>query len=264
MLSMISSRKKAVIAAGVVMGLGASVLVMPVVLRPSHAAVAVFDAENIAKAIEMVAHTLNIQNLNLDQLILQKINMKHLPDETKEKLDQNDKEAKQGITWADTSNAAQNAEILKKMGLSPSILNKTTTPADILKNQMGDLGKIFKQGEVPIMHEMAQNNAKALDASFVDAATAARGVQKSDDAISKSVDEAVKAAASAEGDMQVQQSLVALSAANVRATENSNRLLAQLVATQSQKGYADNLEKAAVEQLEEVSRQKLTEWVKNW
>ena len=91
MLSMISSRKKAVIAAGVVMGVGASVLVMPVVLRPSHAAVAVFDAENIAKAIEMVAHTLNIQNLNLDQLILQKINMKHLPDETKEKLDQNDK-----------------------------------------------------------------------------------------------------------------------------------------------------------------------------
>ena len=89
-------------------------------------------------------------------------------------------------------------------------------------------------------------------------------VQKSDDAISKSVDEAVKAAANAEGDMQVQQSLVALSAANVRATENSNRLLAQLVATQSQKGYADNLEKAAVEQLEEVSRQKLTEWVKNW
>ena len=111
---------------------------------------------------------------------------------------------------------------------------------------------------------MAQNNAKALDASFVDAATAAQGIQKSDDAISKSVDEAVKAAANAEGDMQVQQSLVALSAANVRATENSNRLLAQLVATQSQKGYADNLEKAAVEQLEEVSRQKLTEWVKNW
>ena len=252
MLSMINNRKKAVIAAGVVMGLGASVLVMPAVLRPSHAAVAVFDAENIAKAIEMVAHT------------LQKINMKQLPDETKEKLDQHDQEAKKGRDWANSSNATENADILKKMGLSPSILNKTTTPVDILKNQMGDLGKIFKQGEVPVMHEMAQNNAKALDASFVDAATAAQGIQKSDDAISKSVDEAVKAAANAEGDMQVQQSLVALSAANVRATENSNRLLAQLVATQSQKGYADNLEKAAVEQLEEVSRQKLTEWVKNW
>ena len=125
MLSMINNRKKAVIAAGVVMGLGASVLVMPAVLRPSHAAVAVFDAENIAKAIEMVAHTLNIQNLNLDQLILQKINMKQLPDETKEKLDQHDQEAKKGRDWANSSNATENADILKKMGLSPSILNKT-------------------------------------------------------------------------------------------------------------------------------------------
>ena len=134
MLSMISNRKKAVIAAGVVMGLGASVLVMPVVLRPSHAAVAVFDAENIAKAIEMVTHTLNIQNLNLDQLLLQKINMHHLPDAIKEKLGEYDREAQKDRDWASSSNASQNAEILKEMGLSPSILNKTTTPADILKN----------------------------------------------------------------------------------------------------------------------------------
>ena len=263
MLTMMSSRKKIAVAAGIVMGIGSSILVMPAVLRPGHAAVAVFDAENIAKAIEMVTNTLNIQNLNLDQLSLQKINMKHLPDETTAQIDEQQKEADQ---WAGGTGAYANrsADLLKKMGLWPSILNTSSTPESILKSQMGYVQTIFKSGEIPVMHEMAENNAKSMDASYVDAATTAQNIQKSDSAISKSVDEAVKAAASAEGDMQVQQSLVALSAANVRATENSNHLLAQLVATQSQKGYADNLEKAAIEQLEEVSRKNLSNWVKNW
>lgn len=257
------TKKKAGIAAGLVMGAAASLLAMPVFLHPGHAAVAVFDAENIAKAVEMVTNTLNIQKLNLDQLILQKINMKHLPEAVKERIEHS-QEQSDDLAWANGSHANRDAELLKKMGITPSILNTSTTPESILKSQMGDLNSIFKTGSIPVMHEMAQNNAKSLDASFTDAATSAQNIQKADDAISQSVDLAVQAAANAEGDMQVQQSLVALSAANVRSTENGNRLLAQLVATQAQKGYAENIEKAAVEQLEEVSRQKLAEWVKNW
>ena len=263
MMSIKTSRRKAAIAAGILMGIGASAAVMPTAAQPGYAAVAVFDAENIAKAIELVTNTLNIQNLNLEQLVLQKINMQHLPDVTKEKLEQSKKDADYWA-WTNGSHSNRDASILKQMGIWPSILNPSTNPESILKEQMGSIPKIFTEGEVPMMHEMAQSNVRALDASFVDAAAAAQNIQRSDDSISKSVEEAVKAAANAEGDMQVQQSLVALSAANVRATENSNRLLAQLVATQSQKGYAENLEKAAVEQLETVSRQKLSEWVKNW
>lgn len=281
MMTLNLSRKKKAVIFGLVMGLGASFVAMPMVVKPTHANVATQDLENIAKTIEMIQQTINIYNTNAQQLILQTINMEKWPkgiqDKVKEQMEKSDDWA-----WVNNSNVTQTVETLKKIGEWPSILNQTTSPEDILKNQMGDLGAIWgdigifghtnadgtkvdsHKLNVPDTYEMAQKNTSALNSSFVAAANSAQAIQQADTALTQSVDEAVEAANNAEGDMQVQQALVAISAANVRATENGNKLLAQLVATQSQKGYAENLEKAATAQLEEVSKRKLEEWVSKW
>lgn len=256
--------KKAAIACGVILGVSASLIAMLPTSKSTKAAVAVFDAENVAKAVEIVTNTINIYNTAVDSLNLEKINMKHIDPNILGDIFKKQDDAKKTGTWLD-SHAERDIEILKEQGITPSILNKNTTPEQILMNEMGDVNEIFKMGAtIPEMHLMAQNNGKALDASYKSAATASQSVQASDAQIDASVKEALDAAANAEGDMQVQQSLVALSAANVRATENGNQLLAQLVATQAQTGYADNLERAAVEQLEESSRQKLRQWIEKW
>ena len=121
----------------------------------------------------------------------------------------------------------------------------------ILKNEIGDVSKIFKQGEIPTSYLSAQNSAKALDASYTDAAQTAQNIQRSDAMIAESVNQALSATTNAQGDMEVQQSLAAMQAANVQATQNGNQLLAQLLATQAQTGYVATYEKAITAQQEE-------------
>lgn len=256
-------KKKAAIIAGIMMGVSA---IMLPTAKTTQAAVAVFDAENIAKAVEIVTQTLNIYNNVAQQLGLQKINMAKLNTNIWGNIlnqQQKAQTASSDTGW-DGSHSDRDAEVLKSMGMTAGILNKTTTPEQILKNEIGDVSKIFKQGEIPTSYLSAQNSAKALDASYTDAAQTAQNIQRSDAMIAESVNQALSATTNAQGDMEIQQSLAAMQAANVQATQNGNQLLAQLLATQAQTGYAATYEKAITAQQEENSKQKLKDWISNW
>lgn len=261
-----TKKKKAAIAAGILMGVSASFIAMAPTARTTQAAVAVFDAQNVAKAVEIVTQTLNIYNNVAQQLGLQKINMAKLNTGVWGQIlnqQQKAQTAQSGTGW-DGSHSDRDAEVLKSLGMTAGILNKTTTPEQILKNEIGDVSKIFKKGEIPTSYLAAQNNARALDASFTDAAQTAQNMQRADAMLATSVNDALQATTNAQGDMEVQQSIAAMQAANVQATQNGNQLLAQILATQAQAGYARNMEKAITAQQEENSRQKLKEWISNW
>ncbi len=53
--------------------------------------------------------------------------------------------------------------------------------------------------------------------------------------------------------MQIEQANAAISAAQVQALQNSNELLANMLAVQAQKVYAENYERAALMQREKNS-----------
>ena len=61
--------------------------------------------------------------------------------------------------------------------------------------------------------------------------------------------------------MQIEQANVAISAAQVQALQNSNELLANMLAVQAQKAYAENYERAALMQREKNSAEEMKAWV---
>ena len=61
--------------------------------------------------------------------------------------------------------------------------------------------------------------------------------------------------------MQIEQANAAISAAQVQALQNSNELLANMLAVQAQKAYAENYERAALMQREKNSAEEMKAWV---
>jgi type IV secretion system protein TrbJ len=254
--------RKVAIGIGICMGVIVPLVAMVPSSRSANAAVAVYDAQNVAEAIQTVTNTLNILTNEQAQLALDILNSTSLDATKIISIFQKQQNAQGNILFGD---ASVDPEILAGAGKVPGILNRNTTPETVLMSKIGDISDIFNQKiSLEDVFQMTQMNTKALDATYKDAATMAQNVQTSDSALNSSVNEALEAANHAQGYMQVQQANAAINAAEVQSIQNGNQLLANILASKSQEAYANNYEKAATAQLEQNSKTRLSKWVNNF
>lgn len=230
-----------------------------VTLPAANAAVAVFDAENVAKAIETVTNTLNILNTATSQLSIEVANHLGLNKTTTDIILQKQQNAKQDILSGD---AVIDPEILAQSDKKAGILNRNSTPTSLLNQQIGMISDIYnKRISLDKIYEITQNHAKVMEATQKDAVTMAQNIQTSDEKISSSVNDAITAAYNAEGHMQVMQSNATINAAGVQSIQNGNQLLAQILAAETVDSYVKNYEKAIQAQMLANSQKELNEWV---
>ena len=146
-------------------------------------------------------------------------------------------------------------EVLEKMGKLPSILNRNSTPTAIMENEIGTIESVYNgDATVVDLYQRTMKNRKALDATYKAAAESAKNIQTADAKLSTTVNTAVDAANSAEGQKQVLQAQTSILAAQALATHNGNEALTNLVAMVAEEAYARNYEKAMTEKMEQDSR----------
>ena len=146
-------------------------------------------------------------------------------------------------------------DALEKMGKLPSILNRNSTPTAIMENEIGTIESVYNgDATVVDLYQRTMKNRKALDATYKAAAESAKNIQTADAKLSTTVNTAVDAANSAEGQKQVLQAQTSILAAQALATHNGNEALTNLVAMVAEEAYARNYEKAMTEKMEQDSR----------
>lgn len=248
-----------ILAAALSCGIVAPMGAMALVPQTSEAAVAVYDAQNVAEAIKIVTNTLNILKNEQAQLALDILNSTSLTPEKIIAILQKQTNAQGDILAGD---ATVDPSILAQHGKTPGILNRCTSVESVLQKKIGNINDIF-DGHVDLgnMWTISQGNITALDASYMDAARMAQNVQHADAKLRASVSEALEASNKAKGHMQVEQAGVAIQAAEVQSIQHSNELLANLLAMQAQKAYAENYEKAAIMQYEKNAADEMNAWV---
>ena len=146
-------------------------------------------------------------------------------------------------------------DALEKMGKLPSILNRNSTPTAIMENEIGTIESVYNgDATVVDLYQRTMKNRKAFDATYKAAAESAKNIQTADAKLSTTVNTAVDAANSAEGQKQVLQAQTSILAAQALATHNGNEALTNLVAMVAEEAYARNYEKAMTEKMEQDSR----------
>ena len=256
---MFKKNKKFIMATLFACGIAAPLSAMAFIPKASEAAVAVYDAQNVAEAIKMVTNTIEILKTGQAQLALDILNSTSLSPEKLISILQKRTNAQGDILSGD---ATFDPSILAKEGKDPGILNRCTSVEAILGKTIGNTQDIFDgRMDVGNMAIIGQRNIKALEASYQDAARMAQNVQHADSKLSAAVSEALKASNEAKGHMQIEQANTAISAAQVQTLQNSNELLANMLAVQAQKAYAENYERAALMQREKNSAEEMKAWV---
>lgn len=202
--------------------------------RSSEAAIAVYDAQNVAEAIKTAINTATILTETQKQLVLEILNTKRININTLASIFNEQKNADDDFLSGDAT-----------IGAIPGLLNKDTTVENVLINEIGSVQDVFDENKTLVdLYLDTQKNIKALEATYKDSVQAAENAGKSSEKLMTSVNEAVDTANNAEGQLQVQQAQIAVSTANFMETKNTNQLLSQLMASVIQKNYIANREKA--------------------
>lgn len=226
--------------------------------RSSEAAVAVYDAQNVAEAIKTAINTATILTETQKQLALEILNTKSLSMGTLTSIFNEQQKAGADFLSGD---ATLPVSVLKSQGKIPGLLNRDTTVENILLNEIGSVQDVFNENKTLVdLYMDTAKNAKALESTYKDSVTAAENAGKSSEKLMKSVNEAVNAANNAEGQLQVQQAQVAVSAANFMETQNTNQLLSQYMASEIQKNYVQNREKAMAHEHSKRSVDEFKKW----
>lgn len=255
-------RTKQAIAAGIGMGVLAAGIAMIPVSKDAGAAILVHDAQNIEEAIKTAIQTASILDNNQKQLALKILNSKKLDADILTDFLKSEQAAANQIQGP-LSDDAKAPSVLISQGKSAGMLNKHTTPDAVLQTGIGSITDIFTgRSDDSDPYKMSQRNTRALEATYTNAATAAQSSLSAGNMITGSVQEALEASNHAEGTLQVQQSAVAIAAANAQATHNGNVLLAHMLAAQVEEAYVKNYERAVTAKLEQDSRESFHEFMK--
>lgn len=210
--------------------------------REASAAVLVYDAANVEQAIKTAIQTASILTETQKQLALAILNIKSLNPQVLLNILQSQQNASQDFLSGDMRLPPS---VLRSSGKAVGILNANTTAVSILQNEIGTVTDVL-DGNKTMIDAAAdtQKNIKALEASYTDAAQTAQSARSASEKLTHSVNQALEASQNAEGQMQVLQAQVAVSAANYMETRNTNNLLSSLLATEAQKAYVENRERA--------------------
>ena len=229
--------------------------------RSSEAAIAVYDAQNVAEAIKTAINTASILTETQKQLALEILNTKSLDPSILTNIFNEQQKAGGDFLSGD---ATVPVSILKSQGKIPGLLNRDTTVEHILLNEIGSVQDVFDEKKTLVdLYMDSQKNMKALDSTYKDSVTVAQNAGKASEKLMTSVNQAVEAANNAEGQLQVQQAQVAISAANFMETQNTNQLLAQYMASEIEKNYIRNRERAMAQEHTRRTVNEFNNWVGN-
>ena len=237
--------RKAAIAMGVLLGVTVPLGAMSLSSRNAEATILVYDQKNVEEAIKEAVQTAKILTEEQKQLALDILNTKSLDAKKLLAMVQSQQAAEKSLLSGDIMYPK---EVLEKMGKLPSILNRNSTPTAIMENEIGTIESVYNGDQ------RTMKNRKALDATYKAAAESAKNIQTADAKLSTTVNTAVDAANSAEGQKQVLQAQTSILAAQALATHNGNEALTNLVAMVAEEAYARNYEKAMTEKMEQDSR----------
>ena len=244
--------RKAAIAMGVLLGVTVPLGAMSLSSRNSEATILVYDQKNVEEAIKEAVQTAKILTEEQKQLALDILNTKSLDAKKLLAMVQSQQAAEKSLLSGDIMYPK---EVLEKMGKLPSILNRNSTPTAIMENEIGTIESVYNgDATVVDLYQRTMKNRKALDATYKAAAESAKNIQTADAKLSTTVNTAVDAANSAEGQKQVLQAQTSILAAQALATHNGNEALTNLVAMVAEEAYARNYEKAMTEKMEQDSR----------
>ncbi|WP_040636829.1 hypothetical protein [Mitsuokella sp. oral taxon 131] len=247
-----SKKTQAAVICGLVLGVCAPLVAMGIASHRANAAVMVIDEKNIAEAVKTAIQTANILTTEQKELALKILDAKKLDWGLLEELGKKQKSAGDFCEHPDIP-----FEVAKKNGQSPAILNSTSSPVEIFRNEIGSIEAVLdrKATLVDLYHETAKNH-KALDATYQAAAQRAKDSQTVTKQMNDTVLTAVDAANHAEGEQQLLQAGIQISAAQALQAADTKELIAQMLAMESEKWYVDNREKASRETREQVMKDK--------
>ena len=229
----------------------------------AEAAILVHDERNIAEAIKTAITTADILDRNTKELALAVINAKKLDGAMLGRWESQN-EAVLAMSerfgeWLgdrlDVWGVTVSPETLEKLGKSPAILNQHTTTEDILYHRIGSIEDVLNTKGV-ILHTYEENskNHRVLDATYQASATKAQASQAVTKELNQSVLDAVRAADEAEGEQQILQAQIQLSAAQVLQGGDTKDVLANLLAMESERYYVENRARALRETREQASK----------
>ncbi len=254
MFEKLSERKSQAIVLGVLaIGIVMPISAMAYKAHTAKAAVLVYDEKNVAEAIKTAISTADILTAEQKELALKLLDAKKLDAGI---LAEWASKTKQSTSICSTWEV--NAELLRKAGKTPSILNSSTSTSDILLHEIGSIEDVLDGNKtiVDLYFETAKNH-KALDATYQSAAQRAQISQKVTENTNQTVQEAVEAASKAEGEQQLLQSQIQISAQGVMQLGDMKELMAQQLAMQAQKWYVDNRQQAIKETREQKTKDNL-------
>ena len=244
--------RKAAIAMGLLLGVTVPLGAMSLSSRNAEATILVYDQKNVEEAIKEAVQTAKILTEEQKQLALDILNTKSLDAKKLLAMVQSQQAAEDSLLSGDIMYPK---DALEKMGKLPSILNRNSTPTAIMENEIGTIESVYNgDATVVDLYQRTMKNRKALDATYKAAAESAKNIQTADAKLSTTVNIAVDAANSAEGQKQVLQAQTSILAAQALATHNGNEALTNLVAMVAEEAYARNYEKAMTEKMEQDSR----------
>ena len=237
---------------------------------PAEAAILVHDEQNIAEAIKTAITTADILDRNTKELALAVINAKKLDgsmlarwaSQNEAVLAMSERFGGWLANRLDVWGVTVDPETLEKLGRAPAILNQHTTTQDILYHRIGSIEDVMNTKGV-ILHTYEENskNHRVLDGTYQASAAKAQASQAVTQELNKTVQDAVDAASHAEGEQQILQAQIQLTAAQVLQGGDTKDVLANLLAMESERYYVENRDRALRETREQASKERLANFV---